>query len=95
MKEEDFPRLLQGRMFTLEVLETVRRLIAENPAAKRQNLARMLCQLWEWYSPGGALKMMSAKQLEPRDRFIGWNEQQRRLNAIPGLLVCTFMKTTG
>jgi hypothetical protein len=50
MKETDFPRLLQGRMFTLEDLETVRKLIAENPQASRRQLAIMLCQLWDWYT---------------------------------------------
>jgi hypothetical protein len=63
MKEADFPRLLQGRMFTLKDLETVRRLIAENPQATRHNLAIMLCQLWEWYSPAGKTKKMSANLL--------------------------------
>jgi len=63
MKEADFPRLLQGRMFTQEDLETVRRLIAENPQATRHRLAIMLCRLWDWYSPAGKVKIMSAGEL--------------------------------
>ena len=63
MLETDFPRLLQGRMVTLEDIETIRRLIAENPAASRYRLATMLCQLWGWYSPAGKIKRQSAKEL--------------------------------
>ncbi len=63
MKEADFPRLLQGRMVTREDLETVRELIADNPQANRKKLAFMLCQLWDWYSPAGKEKIMSASEL--------------------------------
>jgi len=61
--ETDFPRLLQGRMVTPGDLETVRRLITENPQASRRRLAIMLCQLWDWYSPAGKVKLISAKEL--------------------------------
>ena len=81
MKEADFPRLLQGRMFTLDDLETVRRLIAENPNAMRRNLAIMLCQLWGWYSPAGKVKVISATEL------------LQKLNAA-GLVVLPLLKST-
>ena len=63
MQEADFPRLLQGRMFTLKDLEVVRRLIAENPQSSRYNLAGLLCRLWDWYSPAGKIKLKSAREL--------------------------------
>ncbi|MEW5920946.1 MAG: Druantia anti-phage system protein DruA [Bacillota bacterium] len=63
MQEGDFPRLVQGRMITLEDLYKVRRLITDNPQASRHNLAALLCHLWEWYSPAGKIKLKSAREL--------------------------------
>jgi len=63
MKEEDFPRLLQGRMITGEDLTFIRQLIANNPEAARQQLADELCRRWQWHKPDGSLKDMAAKLL--------------------------------
>ena len=63
MQETDFPRLVQGRMVTLEDLEATRRLIADNPQSSRHNLASLLCHLWEWYNPAGKIKLKSAREL--------------------------------
>jgi hypothetical protein len=63
MQETDFPRLVQGRMITLENLQEMRRLITDNPQSSRYNLAILLCHLWEWYSPAGKIKLRSAREL--------------------------------
>ncbi len=63
MKEADFPRLLQGRMITIDDLQTIRKLINDNPSATRNRLADMLCRLWDWHSPAGKRKLMSSLEL--------------------------------
>jgi len=63
MQEKDFPRLVQGRMVTLEDLEAIRGLIADHPQSSRLNLATLLCQFWDWHSPAGKIKLKSAREL--------------------------------
>jgi hypothetical protein len=46
----------RGRIFNLAEIESIRRLIAENPEASRWALSRKLCEAWDWKQPNGALR---------------------------------------
>lgn len=50
-----------GRDFSLEEIETIRRLIADNPKANRSRLSRIVCQELNWLKPDGLLKDMSCR----------------------------------
>lgn len=63
LREEDFPRLLSGRLVTRDDLEIVRRIITENPTATRMHISREVCLAWKWYKPDGGLKEMCARSL--------------------------------
>ena len=63
LREEDFPRILSGRMITRDDLETVRRIIAQNQTATRRYISREVCLAWGWYKPDGGLKDMRAREL--------------------------------
>jgi hypothetical protein len=55
--------VIQGRVIGAEELESIRRLLTENPAMSRWRLSRELCQLWEWRASNGQLKVMAARTL--------------------------------
>lgn len=59
VRETDFPRRICGRIFSLEDLQLIRRIIAENRSASRSRIARMVCSALQWYKPDGGLKTMS------------------------------------
>lgn len=61
LRDEDFPRILSGRMITLDDLEAARRIIAQNPKALRQQISREVCLAWAWYKPDGGLKDARAR----------------------------------
>jgi len=61
VREEDFPRLLSGRLVTRDDMETVRRIIAQNPTVTRLQISRAVCQAWGWFKPDGGLKEMRAR----------------------------------
>lgn len=63
LREDDFPRSLSGRMITRDDLEMIRRIIAQNEGALRQQISREVCLAWGWYKPDGGLKDMSARVL--------------------------------
>lgn len=44
-------------------IQTVRRLIADNPSWSRSRLSRELCQLWNWRFPAGQVKDMACRDL--------------------------------
>ena len=48
----------QGRVATLEEIEFIRRLIAENPDDTRRGISKGLCEAWNWVQPNGALRDM-------------------------------------
>jgi hypothetical protein len=50
-----------GRDFSLLEMETIRRLIADNPKANRAQLSRLVCQALNWLKPDGLLKEMSCR----------------------------------
>ncbi len=50
-----------GRSFTPSEIENIRRLIADNPAATRARLSRMVCEQLEWRRVNGQLKDMSCR----------------------------------
>ena len=47
-------------------------LLAQNPAASRYQLSRLLCQLWDWRDPKGQLKDMAARSLLLKLSERGW-----------------------
>ena len=47
-------------------------LVAQNPAASRYKLSRLLCQVWDWRDPKGQLKDMAARSLLLKLSERGW-----------------------
>jgi hypothetical protein len=50
-----------GREFSLQDIQTIKRLMQEQPSLKRTPLSRKLCELLEWYKPNGELKDMTCR----------------------------------
>ena len=50
-----------GRNFTPEELETICRIIAEDPQRTRAHISRLVCKAIGWYKPDGGLKDMSCR----------------------------------
>ena len=50
-----------GRLFTPDELQTIRRLIEDNPHANRAQLSRQVCVLFDWLKPNGELKDMTCR----------------------------------
>jgi hypothetical protein len=48
----------QGRVATIEEIEFIKRLIAENPDDTRRGISKRLCEAWNWVQPNGALRDM-------------------------------------
>ena len=55
--------ILQGRKITFTDIDSIRRLIEDNPAFTRRRLSREICQLWDWKNAQGQLKDMSCRTL--------------------------------
>lgn len=54
---------LQGRELSHVDIETIRRLIADNPEWHRTRLSKELCTLWEWRTGTGLLKDMACRSM--------------------------------
>lgn len=50
-----------ARDFSEDDIQTIRRLMQENPALQRSPLSRQLCELWNWRKPNGELKDMTCR----------------------------------
>lgn len=50
-----------ARDFSVEDIQTIRDLIAQDPKLQRSALSRKLCQLWGWTKPNGELKDMTCR----------------------------------
>jgi len=50
-----------GRDFTQQELETIRRIIVEDPQQSRAHISRLVCKALRWYKPDGGLKDMSCR----------------------------------
>jgi hypothetical protein len=50
-----------ARDFSLEDIQTIRNLIAQDPKLGRSALSRKLCLLWGWIKPNGELKDMTCR----------------------------------
>jgi hypothetical protein len=50
-----------GREFSLDDIQTIKRLMERDPSLKRSPLSRMLCALWDWTKPNGELKDMTCR----------------------------------
>lgn len=53
----------RGRDLYPADIDFIRRLIAEHPEARRQELSRLLCRAWNWVQPNGQLKDMICRQV--------------------------------
>src|ERR1039457_1996114 len=53
----------RGRVVTTDDIASIRRLIAENPAASRRRLSEKLCEAWQWKQANGALRDMVCRGL--------------------------------
>jgi hypothetical protein len=54
---------IQGRELAASDIETIRRLIAENPRWHRTRLSKEICELWRWRTETGLLKDMACRSL--------------------------------
>ena len=50
-----------GRDFSAGDIQTIQRLMQQDPALKRSPLSRRLCELWGWTKPNGELKDMTCR----------------------------------
>jgi len=50
-----------GRSFTTDELQSIRKLITDNPAATRAHLSRLVCGQLRWRRDNGQLKDMSCR----------------------------------
>jgi len=50
-----------GRDFSVQELEQIRKLIAEDAERTRAELSRLTCRMLDWYKPDGGLKDMSCR----------------------------------
>jgi hypothetical protein len=50
-----------GREFSADDIQTIKRLMEQDPSLKRAPLSRRLCELFEWTQPNGALKGMTCR----------------------------------
>lgn len=64
--------LIQGRVIRPADVLFIESLLAQNPAASRYKLSRLLCQLWDWRDPKGQLKDMAARSLLLKLAGRGW-----------------------
>ncbi len=53
----------RGHCITEREVASIRALVAENPAATRTELSRLLCLRWGWVQPNGVLRDMVARGL--------------------------------
>jgi hypothetical protein len=45
-----------GREFSAADIQTIQRLMQQDPSLQRSPLSRKLCELWGWIKPNGELK---------------------------------------
>ena len=50
-----------GRKFSPDEVETIRKIIAEDPNTTRARISRLVCMRLDWYKPDGGLKEMSCR----------------------------------
>lgn len=50
-----------GREFSQDDIQTIKRLMEQDPSLKRTPLSRQLCELWRWTKPNGELKDMTCR----------------------------------
>ena len=55
--------IIQGRELSPADIETIRRLIADNPDWHRTRLSKELCSLWQWRTETGLLKDMACRSM--------------------------------
>jgi len=68
----DTESVIQGRLIRPADVLLIGDLVAQNPAASRYKLSRLLCQVWDWRDPKGQLKDMAARSLLRKLSERGW-----------------------
>jgi hypothetical protein len=53
----------RGRTITAADIQSIRKLIAENPTVSRRKLSALVCRSWNWVQPNGALRDMVCRAL--------------------------------
>jgi hypothetical protein len=53
----------RGRVVTVQDVDEIKRLIAENPLASRRALSALLCQKWDWRQGNGTLRDMVCRSV--------------------------------
>ena len=48
----------QGKVATLADIESIKKLIRDNPTDSRRALSKKLCESWNWIQPNGKLRDM-------------------------------------
>lgn len=57
------PEIIQGRQLSAKEIEEIRELIARHPTWSRRQISIAVCERFNWRSPAGQLKDMSARLL--------------------------------
>jgi hypothetical protein len=81
----------RGRWITQTEIESIRKLIAENPNANRRQLSQIVCRAWNWTQPNGVLRDMVCRGLllllhrqglielpPPRTKMTRWESGRRK-----------------
>ena len=81
----------RGRWITQTEIESVRKLIAENPTANRRQLSQIVCRAWNWTQANGVLRDMVCRGLllllhrqglielpPPRTKMTRWKSGRRK-----------------
>ncbi|MHC4946493.1 MAG: Druantia anti-phage system protein DruA [Planctomycetota bacterium] len=81
----------RGRWITQAEIESVRKLIAENPTANRRQLSQIVCRAWNWTQANGVLRDMVCRGLllllhrqglielpPPRAKMTRWEAGRRK-----------------
>ncbi len=66
------PFSYRGKIFTIDDVNFIKNLIAENPDASRWALSRKLCIAWDWVQPNGALRDMVCRSFMLRLHEAGY-----------------------
>jgi hypothetical protein len=77
----DAPTLIQGRWWTAEQIDAIRRLIAEHPCWSRRQLSIAVSEHFDWRTAAGQLRDMAARHLLNKLAAREWIElppRQRR-----------------
>ncbi len=53
--------VIQGRIVTLEDIQFIKKLLADNPRWHRTKLSQELCKIWNWRASNGQIKDIACR----------------------------------